>query len=113
MSGSIDISALNHPPEPEEFETAKFFSDLGKKIVFICPSSIPGQRRPDIVMDGLEWEIKCPRGKSKRTIEKCIITAVGQSPYIIIDLRYIKLPEKFCISQIEINFKQKKGAHPI
>ena len=107
MIGKIDISELNIPPEPSEFETAKFFSNMGKDIVFIRPSSIPGHRRPDIIMDGLEWEIKCPEGKSKRTIENNIVSAEGQSPYIILDLRHVKLPEKFCISQIEINFRSR------
>ncbi len=107
MSGKIDISLLNNPPEAEEFETAKFFANLGKDIVFIRPSSIPGQKRPDIVMDGLEWEIKCPRGRSKRTLENNILIAEKQSSYIIIDLRYVKLPEKYCIAEIIRNFKQK------
>ena len=107
MSGKIDISLLNNPPEAEEFETAKFFANLGKDIVFIRPSSIPGQKRPDIVMDGLEWEIKCPTGRSKRTIENNIVAAEKQSSCIIIDLRHIKLPEKFCILQIERLFDHK------
>ena len=38
-------------------------AELGKDIVFIPP------HRPDIFMDGVEWEIKCPEGNSKRTIE--------------------------------------------
>lgn len=105
--GHIDISSLNTPPEQAEFETAKFFADLGKDIVFIRPSSIPNQHRPDILMDGVEWEIKCPEGRSKRTIENNIRAAVKQSPNIIIDLRRIKIPEKRCLSEIENNFKTK------
>ena len=67
--GTIDISRLNSPPEKAEFETAKYFAELGKDIVFIDPSDIPNQHTPDIKMDGAEWEIKCPTGDSKRTIE--------------------------------------------
>ena len=107
MAGIIDISALNTPPEDKELKTAKFFSDRGKNITFIPPSNIPGHRRPDFLMDGLEWEVKCPDGGSKRTIERCIVSAEGQSPYIILDLRYVKLSEKFCLSQIEINYKTR------
>ena len=79
MRGTIDISKLNTPPEPHEFETAKHFSELGKDIVFIRPSSIPNVHRPDILMDGVEWEIKCPEGEGKRTIEKIIKKAEKQS----------------------------------
>jgi len=57
MTGKIDISALNTPPEQAEFETAKFFAKMGKDIAFIRPSSIPNHHRPDILMDGIEWEI--------------------------------------------------------
>ena len=75
MAGTIDISALNTPPEEKELKTAKFFSERGKNITFIPPSNIPGHRRPDFNMDGLEWEVK--------------------------------LPEKFCLSQVEINIKTR------
>ncbi len=64
--GTIDISQLNSPPEKTEFETAKYFANLGKNIVFIHPSAIPEQHTPDIIMDGVEWEIKCPIGESKK-----------------------------------------------
>ena len=47
----------------------KNFADLGKKIVFLKPSDIPGVHTPDIFMDGVDWEIKCLEGDSKRTIE--------------------------------------------
>ena len=108
MNGIIDISQLNIPPEPHEFETAKFFSELGKDIVFIRPSSIPNVHRPDILMDGVEWEIKCPEGEGKRTIEKIIKKAEKQSSNIILDLRWIRIPENRCLSQIKHNFDTKQ-----
>ena len=55
-------------------------------------------------MDGIEWEIKCPTGKSKRTIENNMRKAITQSCFIIFDLRYMKLPEKQSISQLERQF---------
>ena len=102
--GTIDISQLNSPPEKLEFETAKFLSEKGKDIVFIRPSSIPYQHRPDILMDGIEWEIKCPKGKSHRTIENNMRKAIMQSCFIIFDIRFISLSEKQCISQLENQF---------
>ena len=102
--GTIDISQLKSPPEKLEFETAKYFSERGKNIIFLRPSSIPHQHRPDILMDGIEWEIKCPIGKSKRTIENNMRKAITQSSFIIFDLRFIKLSEKQCISRLEEQF---------
>ena len=105
--GKIDISQLNTPPEKHEFESAKFFANMGKDIVFLKPSDIPGVHTPDILMDGIEWEIKCPEGNGKRTIEKNIDKAKLQSSFIIIDLRWIGISEKKCLSQIRLNFDTK------
>ena len=38
--GTIDISQLNSPPEKAEFETAKYFANLGKNIVFIYSKNV-------------------------------------------------------------------------
>lgn len=102
--GTIDISQLKTPPEKSEFETARYFAERGKNIVFIRPSSIPYQHSPDILMDGIEWEIKCPKGKSKRTIENNMRKALSQSSFVIFDLRYIRLSEKPCITQLKAQF---------
>ena len=105
--GKIDISQLKILPKEHEFETAKFFSSMGKDITFIKPSNIPNVHTPDIIMDGAEWEIKCPEGKGKRTIEKILEKGVNQSHNIIVDLRWIKIPERQCLSQIKLNFNTK------
>ena len=47
------------------------------------PSDIPNVHTPDIRMDDIEWEIKCPEGSCKRTIEKNIVKAELQSHIII------------------------------
>ena len=108
MSGTIDISQLNTPPEKHEFEAAKFYADMSKNIIFLKPSDIPGVHTPDIKMDGLEWELKCPQGDSKRTIEQNFRKAMKQSQYIIFDLRRIKVPEKLCLAQLKEFFDSKK-----
>ena len=102
--GRIDVSALNTPPEKHEFEVAKYFAELGKNVVFLKPSDIPKTHTPDIKMEGVEWEMKCPVGNGKRTIEYNFRKAVQQSKYIIFDLRHVKIPEKQCISQLEKEF---------
>ena len=109
IKGKIDVSQLNYPPEKDEFETARYLADMGKDIVFIRPSSIPDIRTPDIKMDGVEWEIKCPHGSSeKNTIESNFRKAITQSRYLIFDLRHVKLPEKLCITQLEREFGMRK-----
>ena len=105
--GVIDISRLNNPPEKHELATAKYFSEMGKDITFIEPSNIPQVHRPDIQMDGIEWEIKAPVGKSKRTIEQNFRQAIKQSQSIIFDLRRINVPETECLKQLERHFKTR------
>ena len=107
MSGRIDISELNSVPEKHEFDVARYFANTGKDIKFIQPSQIPNTHTPDIIMDGLEWEIKSPQGNSKRTIETNFRHAVKQSRYIIFDLRRIKVSEKQCLKQLEKEFNAR------
>lgn len=106
--GKTDISDLDFPPEKHEFDTAKYFADLGKDVVFIKPSTIKGQHTPDIRMDGFEWEIKSPQGNSKRTIENNFRNAVMQSKYIIFDLRRIKLHDNQCVPKLEKEFRVRR-----
>ncbi len=106
--GTIDISRLDTPPEKHEFETAKYFAAMGKDIIFLKPSNNPETYTPDILMDGVEWEMKCPTGDSKRTIETNFRKAVKQSKYIIFDLRRIKVAEKLCLSQLEKEYNARK-----
>jgi len=104
MSGRIDISKLKVPPEKHELETARYFASLGRDIEFIPPNNSPKMHTADIVMDGIPWEIKCPRGKSKRTVENNFRKANKQSENIIFDLRKIKLSEATCLSQLKKEF---------
>ena len=106
-NGYIDVSNLHVPPEKDELSTARFFAEMGKTVVFIRPSSIPNQHTPDILMDGVEWEIKCPRGNSRRTIENNMRKALLQSNNIIFDLRHIKMYEERCISQLKDEFNKR------
>ena len=109
MSGKIDISKLKTPPEKHELETAKYFAETGLDVEFIPPSNSPKMHTPDFIMEGVAWEVKCPTGKSKRTIENNFRAAKDQSENIIFDLRKIGVPEKQCLSQLERRFDQKKN----
>lgn len=106
--GSIDTSALLINPEKHELMTASYFADMGKNIVFIRPSNLPEIYRPDIIMDGVEWEIKSPIGNVRKSIIRNFQKAAKQSRYIIFDLRRIALDEKQCISILEREFEARK-----
>ena len=103
----IDISELSTPPEKHELNTAHFFSEMGKEIKFIRPSNVPDFHRGDFVMNGIEWEVKSPKGKGDRTIVKLYSKAATQADNIIFDLRRCAVPEKQAISQLEKLREQK------
>ena len=109
MAGGVDVSNLRIPPEKHERATANYFASLGKDISFIKPSNIKDDHRPDILMDGIEWEVKCPQGSSKRTIERLYRTAAKQSKFIIFDLRRSSLNEANSIKQLEREFIDHKS----
>lgn len=60
-------------------------------------------------MDGVEWELKCPQGSSKRTIERLYRTAAKQSKYIIFVLRRSSLSEPNAIQQLRREFTDHKS----
>ena len=106
--GKIDISQLKTLPERHELETADYLANLGYDIEFIAPRNSPNVHTPDIFMDGVSWEIKCPKGKSKRTIENNFRKAKQQAENIIFDLRRINIPEEKCMLELKHRFAQKR-----
>ena len=82
----------------------------GLNITFLLPNRQAGQRTPDIEMDGKQWEIKSPKGKSSRTIENNLRSALQQSPNIIIDLRRIdgRIPTARLVTEVERQFTLTK-----
>ena len=106
--GKIDISQLKTLPERHELETADYLANLGYDIEFIAPRNSPNVHTPDIFMDGVSWEIKCPKGKSKRTIENNFRKAKQQAENIIFDLRRINIPEEKCMLELKRRFAQKR-----
>ena len=106
--GKIDISKLTTPPLKSEFLTAKFLATKGKDIEFIPPSQIAHSRTPDIVMEGLKWEIKNPRKNGKYTLDHAMKSALKQSNYVIFDLRKCDIPEQTAVNKLKKDFDTVK-----
>lgn len=88
-------------PEIHELETAAVFLAEGTDVEFLLPSRIKGMRTPDVKIDGVLWEIKCPTGNGKKTVEKQLQRASGQSKNIIFDSRRTRLDDAY--TQKELN----------
>ena len=97
-------------PTTEELEVANFLASKNKNIRFLAPSTEKGMKTPDIEMDGMQWEIKTPIGKSANTIKRAFKTALRQSKDIIFDLRHSKLPDEPNIDKLKKEFNDIKSA---
>lgn len=91
-----------------ELETIVVFTELGYDVELIPKSNKYGEHTADILMSGLIWEIKCPRGKGKWLIKNTLQRAYHQSENIIIDLRKIKIPQDKCLYELEKHFHLSK-----
>jgi hypothetical protein len=93
-----------------ENATVVFFTEQGFDVELLPPVQRKGARTPDIRLKSVEWEIKCPTGKSANTIKRAFKTALRQSKNIIFDLRGSKMTDKVNITKLEKEFKDIKSA---
>lgn len=93
-------------PEPHELQTGLFLRKSGRVVKFLAPKNLNGVKTPDILMDGLLWEIKSPVSAGSRTIEHALRSASKQSVNVIFDLRRFKASDEKALRQI--NFTAKK-----
>ncbi len=63
-----------------------------------------GIKTPDIVMNGLKWEIKNPKGKGRYVISRNIYKASKQAANIVLDLRQMPGSYRHYMSQIKREF---------
>ena len=91
------IIPTNHPnpPEPHEVNVAFILARHYQTVVeFLVPVDDYMRKTADVLMLGVEWEIKTPIGDSKYTIQKQFRRASQQARCIIIDSRRTKLRYK-------------------
>ena len=91
-----------------EYSTVKLLLENGYDVELIPTSGIKGLRMPDIMLQGVPWEMKSPQGDGKRTIMNTIQNASHQSTNIIVDLRRCKLREDLALKELQWHFKLSK-----
>ena len=104
------IITKNTSPSYQEMRVALVLVKTGYNVRFIPRRIIP---TPDIWFMGKEWEIKSPKGKTKRTIENCIRHALKQSSNIIIDLSDIGIEQQKAIREVKRQNRLIKIKHQI
>ena len=93
--GQVIIPA-NHPnpPEAHEIDAAYILARHYQcEVKFLIPISDFKRKTADIIMLGVEWEIKSPIGKSKYTIQDQFRRASKQAKNIVLDTRRTKLKD--------------------
>jgi hypothetical protein len=93
--GQVVIPAGHpNPPEPHEISTAWILArHYHASVQFLIPVDDYKRKSADIVMLGVEWEMKSPVGASKSTIENQFRRASKQARNIIIDTRRTSLDD--------------------
>ena len=88
-----------------EYKTVKLFLENGFDVELVPTSKIKGLRMPDIMLQGIPWEMKAPEGDGKHTIKNTVQNASHQSENIIIDLQRCKIDEERALKEIDRYFR--------
>ena len=83
------------PPEQHEIDAALILSRHYKcSVEFLIPVNDYKRTTADVVMQGVIWEMKSPKGESKKnTIERQFKKGTKQSRNIVLDTRRTKLDD--------------------
>jgi hypothetical protein len=104
------IIPVNHPnpPEPHEVDAAMVLArHYQSSVEFVIPINDYKRKNADFVLLGIEWELKCPIGVSKATIENQFRTASKQSKNLVIDTRRTKLEYEIIVKRVLFEIKKR------
>jgi hypothetical protein len=90
--------------EKHEYKTILIFTEMGIDVELIPKSERKGIHTPDVIMDGLRWEMKSPKGEGKYSMQNTIQKAVKQSRNVIVDLRRVKRSQGRCLQELKKEF---------
>jgi len=107
--GQVIIPAGHpNPPEPHEVDAAMVLANHYQSIVeFLVPIDDYKRKTADIFLLGVEWELKCPFGASKATIENQFRRASRQARNIVVDTRQTKLDYKTIEKKVLFELKER------
>jgi len=106
----------NHPnpPLPHEVNIASVLAQHYHTVVeFIIPVDDYMRKTADILMLGMEWELKCPTGASKATIGNQFRRASKQAKNIILDTRRTPLDYEAIEKKVLFEMKERPSMRKI
>lgn len=94
-------------PEEHEIDVAWILARHYRCVVeFLQPTAGYKMKTPDIVMNGVMWEIKSPTGSSRRLMIQYQFKGLKQSRNLIVDMRRTKLDDELVQKQIRIEISR-------
>ncbi len=91
-----------------EYKTICFLLEQGYNIELIPPLQVKGFHTPDLVLNGVSWEMKAPEGDGKKTIQNNMQIGGKQAKRLIIDLRRCRMSQEQAIKDIKYHFGLSK-----
>jgi len=88
----IILGGHSNPPDSFEVDVACILvTHYRCDVAFIIPNYDYKRKSANIIMNSVEWEIKCPTGASKSTIGNQLRWGSKQSKNIVMDTRHTAL----------------------
>lgn len=79
---------------PHEMRTAEALANAGYTVEFIRKSEKDYEKTPDVLIDGILWEMKAPKSGKLHMVEQNLRRALKQSNNVVFDSRRMKgLPD--------------------
>lgn len=111
--GVVIEKELGAMPTKEEMEVADILvlNRIPKKRVrFLAPKRIKGSKNPDLLIDGVIWEIKTVEKLGKNTLDHAERKGLKQADNLIFDLRKLTMIlERKAMLELEREFLKRKG----
>jgi len=92
-----------------EYKTVTFLTDQGFDVELIPPSKTQRAKTADIIMNGIEWEMKAPTKIGKHTLDHAMKSGLKQSKNLIFDLRGIRNTGRKAAEKLQKDFFGKKS----
>ena len=104
MAPRVTIQAdLCNRPYDHEMTVAIIMANFFRTdVIFLRPNK---NKTPDLEINGELWEIKSPKGGSKKTIENNLRNAKKHSQNVVLDLQRCKLPLNQAIARTNFFLK--------
>lgn len=107
--GRIEIP-IGMRPWPQEMRVAEILASRVHEVEFLVKGTV---KTADILLDGVEFEIKSPKTDKANSLEHIIKSALEQSPNIIIDISRMRRANniqirRFLVTQARVRKRIKK-----